>query len=200
MTDEHVVEVRVHVAAQPETVFRYFTDPARYVQWMGSDATLEPVPGGPYRVRMRGGVEAAGEFVEVDPPSRLVFTWGWTHDHAVPPGTTRVVITLHPENGGTRVVLQHPVCPIRSSAITTARDGNSISAGSTCGSVVSIPARTRTPDPVRHQPLIAAGDSVIRSASSARDNRSYRAVGLGRQQRSLNGWARVGRLPVALVG
>jgi uncharacterized protein YndB with AHSA1/START domain len=107
MTDDGVIEVSLHVAAQPEIVFPYFTDPARYVQWMGNDATLEPVPGGSYRVRMRDGVEAAGEFVEVDPPRRVVFTWGWTRDNAVPPGTTRVVITLQAENGGTRVVLRH---------------------------------------------------------------------------------------------
>ena len=33
--------------------------------------------------------------------------WGWTHDRAVPSGTTRVVITLRAERGGTRVVLRH---------------------------------------------------------------------------------------------
>ena len=111
MADDRVVEVSVHIAASPETVFPYFTDPGRYVQWMGSGATLEPMPGGSYRIRMRGGVEAAGEFVEVSPPHRLVFTWGWTHDPAVPPGTTRVVITLQPEGGGTRVVLRHHDLP-----------------------------------------------------------------------------------------
>jgi uncharacterized protein YndB with AHSA1/START domain len=111
VTGDGVVEVSVHVAAQPETVFGYFTDPARYVQWMGSGATLEPVPGGSYRVFMREGIEAVGEFVEIDPPHRLVFTWGWTHDSAVPPGTTRVVVTLHPEGGGTRVVLRHHGLP-----------------------------------------------------------------------------------------
>ena len=111
MADDDVVEVSLYIAAQPETVFPYFTDPGRYIQWMGSDATLEPVPGGSYRVRMRDGVEAAGQFVEVDPPHRLVFTWGWTHDRAVPPGTTRVVITLHAEDGGTRVVLRHHDLP-----------------------------------------------------------------------------------------
>ena len=68
---------------------------------------MEPVPGGCYRILMRDGVEAAGEFVEVDPPHRLVFTWGWTHDPAVPPGTTRVIVTLQPERGGTRLVLRH---------------------------------------------------------------------------------------------
>ena len=107
MSDDRVVEVSVHIAAQPETVFPYFTDPGRYVQWMGAEAALEPVPGGCYRIVMRDGVEAAGEFVEIDPPHRLVFTWGWTHDRAVPPGTTRVVITLLAERGGTRVVLRH---------------------------------------------------------------------------------------------
>ena len=107
MTGDGVVEVSVYIAAQPETVFPYFTDPGRYVQWMGTGAALEPVPGGCYRVLMRDGVEAAGQFVEVDPPNRLVFTWGWTHDRAVPPGTTRVVVTLQAEHGGTRVVLRH---------------------------------------------------------------------------------------------
>jgi uncharacterized protein YndB with AHSA1/START domain len=110
-SEDRPVEVTVHIAARPETVFAYFTDPTRYVQWMGEAATLEPVPGGAYRVGMRGGVAAAGEFVEVDPPCRLVFTWGWTGDHAVPPGTTRVVVTLAEEDGGTRVVLRHHGLP-----------------------------------------------------------------------------------------
>src|SRR5216684_3185432 len=90
MADDDVVEVSLYIAAQPETVFPYFTDPGRYIQ---------------------DGVEAVGEFVEIDPPRRVVFTWGWTHDPAVPPGTTRVVITLHAEQDGTRVVLRHHDLP-----------------------------------------------------------------------------------------
>lgn len=109
--DDRAVEVSMHIAAQPETVFPYFTDPGRYVQWMGAGAVLEPVPGGGYHVLMRDGVQAAGEFVEIDPPHRLVFTWGWTHDPALPPGTTRVIVTLQPERGGTRLVLRHHGLP-----------------------------------------------------------------------------------------
>ncbi|MGN6791666.1 MAG: SRPBCC family protein [Streptosporangiaceae bacterium] len=111
MSEDNVVEVSLFVAARPETVYPYFIDPARYVLWMGSDAALDPVPGGVYRVRMSGGAEAVGEFVELDPPHRLVFTWGWNHDPGVPPGTSRVVITLVEENGGTRVLLRHHDLP-----------------------------------------------------------------------------------------
>lgn len=107
MTDPSVLEVSIHIAAQPATVFGYFTDPARYVQWMGRTATLQPVPGGLYRINMRDGAEAVGKFVEIDPPRKLVFTWGWTHQPTIPPGSTRVVVTLTPEGDGTFVVLRH---------------------------------------------------------------------------------------------
>jgi uncharacterized protein YndB with AHSA1/START domain len=111
MTEPDVLEVSVHIAAPPRIVFPYFTDPGRYVQWMGLAAILEPMPGGAYRIRMRDGTEAAGTFVEIDPPRRLVFTWGWTRHFAVAPGSTRVVVTLEEEDGGTRVVLRHHDLP-----------------------------------------------------------------------------------------
>lgn len=107
MPDPGVLQVTIHIAAEPATVFPYFTDPARYVQWMGRTAALRPVPGGTFRVMMRDGVEATGEFLEIDPPRKLVFTWGWAHGDTVPPGSTRVVVTLAPEGNGTCVVLRH---------------------------------------------------------------------------------------------
>ena len=109
MTD--ALEVSVFIAAAPETVFPYFVDPGRYTQWMGNAAELEPMPGGRYRVSMRDGMEASGRFVEIEPPRRVVFTWGWLHDHAVAPGSTRVEVTLAAEEGGTRVVLRHHGLP-----------------------------------------------------------------------------------------
>ncbi len=111
MTDPDVLEISVQVAATPETVFPYFTDPARYTSWMGARAELDPRPGGVYRVTMRDGVQASGEFVEIDPPRRLVFTWGWNHDHTVAPGSTHVEVTLTEQDGGTLVVLRHSGLP-----------------------------------------------------------------------------------------
>ena len=55
MNADRAIEVSVHIAAEPETVFPYFTDAGRYVQWMGAGAVLEPVPGGCYRIVMRDG-------------------------------------------------------------------------------------------------------------------------------------------------
>jgi uncharacterized protein YndB with AHSA1/START domain len=106
-----VLEVSVQIAAPPATVYRYFTDPERYVAWMGTAATLEPRPGGSYRIQLRDGVETAGEFVELDPPHRLVFTWGWTNNDEVAPGSTRVEVTFTEQDGGTLVVLRHHDLP-----------------------------------------------------------------------------------------
>ncbi len=122
MSDAEVLEVSVHVRAKPETVFAYFTDPARYVQWMGSKAILDPSPGGEYRVWMREGLEARGEFVVVDPPHRLVFTWGWTEQYGVAPGSTRVEVTFDEDDGGTRVRLRHFGLP-NGEAVAMHREG-----------------------------------------------------------------------------
>lgn len=110
------LEVTTHVAARPETIFPYFTDPERYVQWMGTDAILDPSPGGTYRVHMRPGVESLGEFVDIDPPHRVVFTWGWVDHPVVPPGTTRVEVTLEPDGDGTLVRLVHYDLPTADTA------------------------------------------------------------------------------------
>jgi uncharacterized protein YndB with AHSA1/START domain len=107
MDDSDALEVSVRIQARPETVFAYFTDPARCVQWMGSRAELEPRPGGVYRVWMREGVEAVGEFLVVDAPRRLVFTWGWTEQYGVAPGSMRVEVTFEEVDGGTLVLLRH---------------------------------------------------------------------------------------------
>jgi uncharacterized protein YndB with AHSA1/START domain len=82
-------------------------EPAKFVQWMGVGAQLDPRPGGKFRIDADGGNIASGEYVEVDPPHRLVMTWGWERDETVPPGSTTVVITLTAEGSGTLLRLRH---------------------------------------------------------------------------------------------
>jgi uncharacterized protein YndB with AHSA1/START domain len=105
----------VLIAASPETVFPFFTEPDKMTRWLCSEATVDPRPGGICHQTHPGSEKFAdgpyymqGEYVEVSPPSRVVFTWGFT-DPALnnPPGTTTVEVTLEPENGGTRLRLVH---------------------------------------------------------------------------------------------
>lgn len=106
-----MIEVQRHIRARPETVFPYFTDPARYVRWMGVEAILDARPGGIYRVRVPQGRYAVGEFVAVEPPQRVVFTWGWEGDPSIPPGSSTVTITLTPTEDGTLITLVHDGLP-----------------------------------------------------------------------------------------
>jgi uncharacterized protein YndB with AHSA1/START domain len=136
-----VVEHEVRVAARPEIVFGYFTDPTRMVQWMGAEATLDPRPGGVCRIAfdpppsLAGLLDAMfgteqeealkrlgpngprvmmGEFVEVVPHRRVALTWGWEQDlYAVPPQSTAVEISLTPEGEETIVHLTHRRLPSR---------------------------------------------------------------------------------------
>lgn len=97
----------IHIDAPPDVVFAYFVDPDKMTRWKGLTATLDPRPGGTYRVDVYGTV-ARGEYVSVDPPHRVVFTWGWEGDgQAVPPGTSTVEVTLEAEGNGTILRLRH---------------------------------------------------------------------------------------------
>jgi uncharacterized protein YndB with AHSA1/START domain len=106
-----VVEREIRIAARPETVFEFFTDPEKMVLWKGREADLDPRPGGVYRVEMGEKIVALGEYVEVDPPSRVVFTWGWEGqepgEQGVPPGSSRVEVSLDADGDGTLVRLRH---------------------------------------------------------------------------------------------
>jgi uncharacterized protein YndB with AHSA1/START domain len=103
------IELTRRIEAPPEAVFRYFTDPERFKMWLGVDAELDPTPGGEYRIQMTNGtrVSACGTFVELDPPRRVVFTWGFDGLDGLPPGTSTVEVTLTPDDDATVVVLRH---------------------------------------------------------------------------------------------
>ena len=99
------------IAAPPEVVFPYFTDPARMVDWIGVAAVLDPRPGGTFRLEQGRNV-VVGEYLEVDPPRRVVFSWGYEGAAlTLAAGSTRVEVTLEPEGGGTRLVLLHHGLP-----------------------------------------------------------------------------------------
>ena len=66
----HQLDRTIVIGAPPATVFRYFTDSPRWAAWWGAGSTIDARPGGRVLIRYPGGVEAAGEVVEVNPPDR----------------------------------------------------------------------------------------------------------------------------------
>ena len=101
------IEITQRIDAPPEIVFAYLTDSQRFVRWMGVGAELDPRPGGRYRIDVDGVHIVSGEYQVIDPPRRLVMSWGWEGHPTVPPGSTTVEITLTPEQGATVLRLRH---------------------------------------------------------------------------------------------
>jgi len=104
------ITATVHIEAPPERVFEYFTRPEALLRWMGHHAVLDPTPGGEFTVDIRG-VPVRGRYLEVEPPSRLLISWGHAGSDRLPPGTSRLEIRLHPVAGGTTVTISHRGLP-----------------------------------------------------------------------------------------
>jgi uncharacterized protein YndB with AHSA1/START domain len=98
----------IFIEATPEDIFPYLTQGEKYVLWMGLAAEIDARPGGIFKVDPNTLDVIHGEFLEVSPPTRVVFTWGWNEPgHPVPAGSTRVEIDLIPQNEGTLLRLTH---------------------------------------------------------------------------------------------
>ncbi|MFD3337483.1 SRPBCC domain-containing protein [Streptomyces sp. NPDC058700] len=126
-TPMDTVTLERRIGAAPEAVFRFLTDRERWLSWMGVDGTFSFEPGGSYRTRVTGDGVAAGRFITVDPPVRLVFSWGWetgpapvppgsggawgTGPAPVPPGSSTIELTLRPTPDGTLLRLIHSGLP-----------------------------------------------------------------------------------------
>lgn len=105
----------IHIEAGPDVVFEYLTQSHLITRWLGISAEIDPTPGGIFRVDPNGHDEITGKFVEVVPGEKVVFTWGWEgEDRMVPAGSTTVIITLQPLDGGTLLRLEHHLLPAES--------------------------------------------------------------------------------------
>jgi uncharacterized protein YndB with AHSA1/START domain len=105
----------VTIAVPPERVFRALTAEDQIPRWWGSDElyrttkhTADVRPGGTWHSQGKGAdgkeFSVRGEYLEVDPPHRLVMTWraGWDGDHV-----TTVAYMLEAVEAGTRLTLRH---------------------------------------------------------------------------------------------
>jgi uncharacterized protein YndB with AHSA1/START domain len=90
------VHVTRELPAPREEVFRAWTEPDLFTRWFtppgnsSVTADLDVRPGGNYRITLErtqlvpGVSYIVGHYLEVDPPERLVFTWGWEEPPPIP--------------------------------------------------------------------------------------------------------------------
>ena len=107
------------IAARPEIVFDALTEPEGLKAWIGPDegpvliAESDARVGGKFRLRFRmldgSEHEAAGEYLEVEPPTKLAMTWQWQNHED--PTISRIVAALRPTDDGTELTFTHSQLP-----------------------------------------------------------------------------------------
>ncbi len=100
----------VDITAPPEAVYPYFTRPEAILTWMGDHAVLDAAPGGVFSLDING-VLVRGRYLELDPPHRLLISWGHAGSALLPPGGSTLEITLAAIPEGTRVSIEHRDIP-----------------------------------------------------------------------------------------
>jgi uncharacterized protein YndB with AHSA1/START domain len=107
-----LVTQRIELNAPAAEVFRHFTTVEGLLRWMAVEAIVEPEPGGRLQWTHENGATMVGRFLELDPPRRLVFAYGWQNDlMGVPPESSTVEIELEEHAGRTVLTLVHRGIP-----------------------------------------------------------------------------------------
>jgi len=110
---DHTLELRQRIEAPPPRVFAAWTSPEALKQWWGPEgitcpeAEIDLRVGGAHGIAnlTPGGVVwIRGEFLEIDPPHRLVYSWSMGGER---PFLERVTVRFVPVGAGTEVVVLH---------------------------------------------------------------------------------------------
>jgi uncharacterized protein YndB with AHSA1/START domain len=103
-----LIDKTIFIDADPEFVYGLLTDATSLMRWMAPAARSDPRLGGELTWTHQAGDTVVGQFTELVPSRRVVFTFGWDRpDIEVPEGSTVVEIDLRPERGGTLLRLVH---------------------------------------------------------------------------------------------
>jgi uncharacterized protein YndB with AHSA1/START domain len=111
-----VIHASIEIEAPPDAVFEAFTDPAQLAAWWGSPDTYSTTnwqvdlrPGGAWSSEPKSAADGSlsrvhGQYLEVDRPRLLVFTWqpSWENFHE-----TVIRIEFSPTATGTHVKVVH---------------------------------------------------------------------------------------------
>jgi uncharacterized protein YndB with AHSA1/START domain len=106
---EFALEHEIVIRAPRSSVFRFFTDTARFASWMGAGSAIDARAGGAVRIVYPGGTVALGEVLELEKNERIVFSYGYESGQPIAPGGSRVTVTLRDHAHGTSLQLRHEV-------------------------------------------------------------------------------------------
>jgi uncharacterized protein YndB with AHSA1/START domain len=104
-TESFEIIREIVIQAKPETIFPYLTDESKMKEWFGEIVEADARPGGIFHVGTNDGMHCRGEYVEISPFEKVVFTWGGLHD--MEPGESTVEVTLKEEGSATCLTLRH---------------------------------------------------------------------------------------------
>lgn len=97
----------VILPVDPDTAFDLITQPERLRRWKTVAARVDLKLGGEYRWTITPGNTAMGTITQIEPGKCFVYTWGWDGSTDLPPGASKVTVTLEAVSGGTSVRLVH---------------------------------------------------------------------------------------------
>ena len=119
--DKLSLEVKRLIKAPHDCVYAAWIDPAQLKQWFGPegvrtyDLVADVRVGGKYRWDLTNAdgekMTVRGEYRELQPGRKIVFTWQWDDDDAWKDRTSIVTVELDDAEGGTEVRLTHVKLP-----------------------------------------------------------------------------------------
>lgn len=107
MSETYELTREITIAASPEIVFGFLTEESKMKEWFGEVVEADSRPGGVFHVGERdpNGNHCRGEFIEIVPNEKVVFTWGGIENIA--PGDSTVEIILKSQGKATHLTLRH---------------------------------------------------------------------------------------------
>jgi len=123
------LKIKRLIKAPRDRVYAAWTDPVQLKQWFGPESVqtheiiAEARVGGKFRWDLSNAegeeMTASGEYRELQPDRKIVFTWQWEDDEVWENHTSVVTVELSDAEGGTEVCLTHEQLPSEKS-----RDGH----------------------------------------------------------------------------
>ena len=109
------------IAAPPERVYAAWTTPDAIKVWFGPadcrvlDARVDLRVGGEYcfslSTQRLGEIKVRGQYREVTPPAKLIYTWQWEGSPELGPETSLVTVRFIPRGTATDIQITHEQLP-----------------------------------------------------------------------------------------